>query len=314
MNTQTLGRTSLRVSRLSYGCMRTGSVSKPNPTFEDAIESGRASVLAAYEAGYTLFDHADIYGGTACEQIFGKVLAEVPEMRERIVIATKCGVRFQGDTGEKAPHRFDLSGDYILQSCEGSLHRLGVETIDVYQLHRPDYLMHPEEVARAFTLLQEQGKVRAFGVSNFRPSLVAALQSACPMPLAVNQVEIHLGRLDCLEDGTLDQCLADGITPLAWSPLGGGFLGDGGRPHQNDPRREGLESLLALMDEMAGDYGITRSLLALAWLLKHPAGIIPIVGTHRPERIRETARALEVDLSREDWYRLTTAARMNRLP
>src|SRR5262249_13209405 len=154
-------------------------------------------------------------------------LKEVREMRDRVVIATKCGIRKGGDPREDSPYRYDFSAEHIVVSCEQSLRRLGMSAIDLYHLHRPDYLMDPEEVARAFSDLKRGGKVREFGVSNFRPSQLVALQRACPMRLVVNQVEISLANLTCFEDGTLDQCLAEKITPLAWSPLAAGKLGVG---------------------------------------------------------------------------------------
>ncbi len=276
--------------------------------------AGKRAIREAFESGYTLFDHADIYCNGVCESIFGKALKETPGMRARILVATKCGIRWAGEPDAAAPHRWDFSREHILWSCEQSLRRLGVETIDLYQLHRPDFLADPEEIASAFVQLKKEGKVREFGVSNFRPSLLSAVQKACPMPLVVNQVEIHLGKLDFLEDGTLDQCLERGITPLSYSPLAGGMLGEGGSPAPDDPRRGGLAALLKLMDTLAGEHGCGRGEIALAWLLKHPAGIIPIVGTARPERVRAAAGADGVDLSREEWYRLTVAARMRPLP
>ncbi len=271
--------------------------------------AGRAAVIAAYEAGYTHFDHADIYGNGLCEEIFGRALRDVPGMRERIMIASKCGIRWQGEPQDSAPHRYDFSAKHILRSCEASLQRLGTDRIDLYMLHRPDYLAAPDEVAAAFSTLKQQGKVLEFGVSNFRPSLLGALQSACPMPLIVHQVEIHLARLDSLEDGTLDQCLERGITPVSWSPLAGGLLGDGGQVDGGRPEADRLRGLLAVLDEHARQHGVSRTVVSLAWLLKHPAGVIPIVGTTNLERIRDAARADAVDLSREDWYRLLVAAR-----
>ncbi len=154
----------------------------------------------------------------------------------------------------------------------------------------------------------------AFGVSNFRPSLLSMVQHACPMPLIVNQVEIHLGRLDCLEDGTLDQCLERDITPVSWSPLAGGLLGDGGEPRADDPRAPVLRALLDVLDAMAQERGVSRTVLSLAWLLRHPAGIIPLVGSIRPERIRDAVRADGLILSREEWYTILVAARGQGLP
>jgi len=283
----------------------------PADASADRQAEGRRAVIAAYEAGYTHFDNADIYCRGVCEQVFGDAMRSVSGMRDRVLVGTKCGIILPGPGIQ---HRYDFSRDHILRSCEQSLERLGIETIDLYQLHRPDLLMDPSEVAGALDTLRQQGKVREFGVSNFSPSFVTALQSACPFPLVVNQVEVHLARLDCFYDGTLDQCHAARMTPLAWSPLGGGVLGDGTTVDPAHPRAAVLTALQKTMDEIAGKYGVSRSVLALAWLLKHPAGIVPIVGTVKPDRIRELAEADAVEISREDWYRLLVAARGEALP
>jgi predicted oxidoreductase len=194
------------------------------------------------------------------------------------------------------------------------LRRLGVETVDLYLLHRPDYLMDPAEVASAFSELKRTGKVREFGVSNFRPSQMTALQQACPMPLIVNQVEISLANLGSFEDGTLDHCLAGPITPMAWSPLAGGKLADG--PRRILPSQESYQTatLVAALEALARARGTTRTVIALAWLLRHPARIMPLVGSTNPVSIRDTAKADTVDLSREEWYGLLEAARAERLP
>ncbi|MBI5774227.1 MAG: aldo/keto reductase [Verrucomicrobia bacterium] len=303
-----IGKSTLKSSRLAYGCWRIAETEEQGRTL------GRAAVLAAFEAGYTLFDHADIYCGGRAESAFGAVLREVPEMRKGILIASKCGIRLPGDPMPDAPFRYDFSAQHIIGSCEQSLKRLGVETIDIYQLHRPDWLMEPTEVAVAFAKLNQAGKVREFGVSNFRPSQVTLLQQACARMLIVNQVEISLAALGCFNDGTLDQCLAEKITPLAWSPLGGGLLADGAR--QLLPWQEGykVERTLTELDAQAKAHGTSRSNIALAWLLKHPSGIIPLVGSTQPEKIREAVQAANAELSREEWYRLLEAARGERLP
>jgi predicted oxidoreductase len=238
----------------------------------------------------------------------------VAGLRGQVLLSTKCGIRKQGDPKPDAPYRYDFSRDYILRSCEGSLRRLEVETIDVYQLHRPDYLMDPDEVAGAFSELRQSGKVREFGVSNFRPCQLTALQRACPMRLIVNQVEISLANLVCLENGTLDQCLAEQITPMAWSPLAGGKLAGGAR--RLLPSQEGYqtEAMVKALDLLARDRGVSRAEVALAWLLRHPARIIPIVGSTQPDSIRAAARADALELTREEWYRLLAAARPERLP
>jgi predicted oxidoreductase len=314
MKTQLIGASPLVSTRLAYGCMRIAGTWNPAEITPEREAAGRAAVIAAWEAGYTLFDHADIYCRGGCESIFGKVLKEVSGMRAGVLIATKCGIRFGGDPEPDSPHRYDFSAEHIQRSCEGSLKRLGIDTIDLYQLHRPDLLMDPAEIVEAFDKLRLAGKVRYFGVSNFMPSFVTALQKACPFPLIVNQVQISLARLDCFYDGTLDQCLMDRITPLAWSPVGGGFLATGGTVSEKHPHREEMQKLQHLLDEIAGRYGATRTALSLAWLLKHPSKIIPIVGSANPQHIRDATQADRIDLTREDWYRLLVAARMKPLP
>src|SRR6266567_3583619 len=224
MQTIRLGKSSLIGSRLSYGCWRIAGAWEAAKVTPEVEANGQKAVIAAFEAGYTLFDLADIYCESVCERIFGRALQAVPGMRKGALIATKCGIRRRGDPNPDSPYRYDFSAEHIVRSCEQSLQRLGVETVDLYLLHRPDYLGDPATVAEAFSNLRQSGKVREFGVSNFRPSQLAALQKTCPMRLAVNQVEISLMRLDCLHDGTLDQCLAEEVTPMAWSPLGGGRL------------------------------------------------------------------------------------------
>ena len=162
MKTTQIGASSLLASRLAYGCWRIADRAI-------APDIGRRAVVAAVEAGFTLFDHADIYCDGEAEKLFGRVLKESSGLRERILIATKCGIRKPGEPIADSPYRYDFSADYILRSCDGSLQRLGVETIDIYQLHRPDFLMDPDEVAGAFAKLLQAGKVREFGVSNFKP-------------------------------------------------------------------------------------------------------------------------------------------------
>jgi predicted oxidoreductase len=310
MKTQPLHQTELTVGRLSYGAMRISGAWDPRQVTPEMRDRGKAALIAAYESGYTLFDHADIYAQGECERIHGELMREMPSMRDQIVIATKCGIRFGGDPSPDSPHRYDFSKSHILRSCDLSLERLGIETIDIYQLHRPDILMDPDEIADAFDTLHRAGKVRYFGVSNFLPSFVTALQSRLGTRLCVNQVEIHLGRLDCFTDGTLDQFISDRLTPLAWSPLGGGWLGEGGTVPPGSPRNH----VLAVADALALKYGVTRTEISLAFLLKHPSGIVPIVGSTKTEKIRQAVKATQIDLDREDWYRLYVAARGGPLP
>ena len=299
-----LGKSSLRASRLAYGCWRIG---------EPGVD-GPAAVRAALDAGFTLFDHADIYCDGRGESIFGEVLRGSSSLRAHVVIASKCGIRKSGEPRADAPFRYDFSASHIVSSCNHSLRRLGVTTIDLYQLHRPDWLMDPAEVARAFDELKRAGKVREFGVSNFRPSQLDALQAACPMPLIVNQVELSLAQLAPFLDGTLDQCLADKITPLAWSPLAGGLLGDGAKSLLPSQQSYKVQKIVETLDALAKAHNASRTALALAWLLKHPAHIIPIIGSTNPASIREAVKSVNVELSREEWYRPLEAARGERLP
>ena len=317
MKTVALGPSGLAVSRLAYGGMRLAPSWDFEKTDAAAIERGIGLLESAVDAGYTLIDHADIYGGTAGEMIHGRALERHPEWRDRLVVATKCGIRWE-DEPAGTPHRYDFSGDYIRQSVDGSLARLKVERIDLYQLHRPDWLADPAEIAAALVDVHRAGKVRHFGVSNFRPSLVSALQAALPFPLVSNQVEIHFLRLAAFEDGTLDQCLERKMTPLAWSPLAGGRLGaalDETRPlPQYHEAQAAVLRLRPVLAAVARDYGATPLAVALAWQMRHPSGIIPIVGSTRPEMIRAAALADTITLDRENWYRILLAARGQPLP
>lgn len=313
MHEVALGQSGLRVSRMGYGCWRLAGSEGAEPP-GDALTSGKQAVLAAVDAGFTLFDLADIYGGGRCEEIFGAALRDRPGLRNRLVVASKCGIRKPGVPAPGAPYRYDSSASHILSSVDASLRRIGIETLDLLMLHRPDYLMDPAEVAGAFAQLKDAGKVREFGVSNFRPEQVTALQRACPLPLIVNQVEISLARLATLDDGTLDQCLAGKITPLAWSPLARGALVSPDRPELDRPDHASRTALAETLSDIARSKETTCAVVALAWLLKHPARIVPIIGTVQPERIAEAAAAADQVLDREDWYRLLTAARGCPLP
>ncbi len=314
MQTVSLGVSSLKGSRLAYGCWRVAGTWDPSEVTPQSREVGSRAIVAAYEAGYTLFDNADIYCRGEAERILGETLKKVTGMRDQVLVATKCGIRPPGDASPDSPQQYDFSAKHIIRSCEESLKRLGIEMIDLYMLHRPDYLADPEEVARAFSELKAAGKVRCFGVSNFRTTLVTALQVMCPVPLIVHQIEISLAKLDAFTDGTLDQCLIERITPMAWSPLAGGLIGDGANGLLPSQKVYRPERFLDSLDATAKARGASRSVVALAWLLKHPSNILPVVGSTQPDRIREAAKADELDLTREEWYRLLIAARGEPLP
>jgi predicted oxidoreductase len=312
MEIVTLGKSDLKVTNLCYGCMRIAGGWSPDAVSRERIEQGIRTLETVVDHGINFIDHADIYCHGKCEEIFGEALKRHPEWKGKLIVATKCGIRFAGVPDADSPARRDFSREYIVRSVESSLKRLGLEVIDLYQLHRPDYLGDPEEVATAFEQLHAQGKVRFFGVSNFSPSQVSMYQSFLNLPLITNQVEIHLLNQERFTDGTLDQCLEKNMTPLAWSPIAQGRLGN---ETEAGPINMKLHGLHKVLDDLAAKYGISRSSLAMAWLTRHPAGIIPILGTSRPERVVEAVGELggNFELDREDWYRLFTAARGEKL-
>lgn len=314
METISLGKTTLMSSRLAYGCWRIVTSGKRVELTAEREEAARRAILAAYEAGYTLFDHADIYSDGLAEEVFGRVLRGNKAMREKIIVASKCGIRKADEPEANAPYRYDFSADHIIHSCEGSLKRLQTDRIDLYQLHRPDYLAEPEEVAKAFTKLKEQGKVREFGLSNALPAFFALIQKACPMKLLVNQVEINLMKLDFFQNGTMEYCMSEQVTPLAWSPLAAGRLSFVGPIDLNEAGHARRIQQREAIDLIARAHDLSRSVVALAWLLRHPSGIIPIVGSSDPKNIQDAVKAVTLKLSREEWYSLLEGSLGQRLP
>lgn len=244
---------------------------------------------AALEQGITSFDHADIYGDHSNEERFGRVLAKNSSMRNKIELITKCGIKFPS---AKRPasriQHYDTSKEHIIWSAENSLKTLHTDRIDLLLIHRPDPLLNPNDVAEAFDQLKKQGKVLHFGVSNFTQSQFRMLQKHLPFPLVTNQIEISLSRIDPFFNGDLDLMLELGVSPMAWSPLAGGKLVAGERE----------------VFSKATKYSASYSQLALAWLLKHPSRIFPIVGTTQPDRIIEAAKSTEVNLDRQDWFEM----------
>jgi predicted oxidoreductase len=299
---QALGGDGPRVTRLALGCMSLTGTWNAAEVGPEQRRRAVAAFEAAVDAGITFFDHADIYGGGSCEEVFKECLAAIPGIRERIVIATKGAIR---------KGYYDASGPYLEACVERSLTRMGIDYIDLYQIHRPDPLTHPAETAAVLNGLLRRGLVRSVGVSNYYPEQLRALQRFLDVPIRSNQIEISLARLDPLYeglsggDGTLDQCMALGMTPLAWSPIGGGKL-FGTRQHPAGPER--AAAIRAELAKLAPSYNATPVQLALAWLLAHPAGIIPLIGSANPEHIREAAGAAHISLKREDWYALWVAA------
>lgn len=291
MNNIKCKSTTFSSSRLIYGCMRIAG----NNTFQDK-NKGKLAIKTAIEAGYNHFDHADIYGDGECEKLFGEIIKQSPSLRENIIITSKAGIR-------RNPQRYDFSREYLINSVEGSLNRLNTDYLDLFLLHRPDYLFDAADVAETFMQLKASGKVKHFGVSNFTTSQVALLQSKLSEPLQVNQIEINIHNINSLIDGTLDQCQQFGITPIAWCPLGGvAYPAWGNTFTSADELR--IETELA---QQAQKYNCLPWVLILAWLLKHPANICPIIGSTTPERINAAKGALEINYTHEDWYRLLEA-------
>ncbi len=301
MPARRLGTSELTVGAVSYGCWRFAG---------GAVTAAEAKIVAALDAGMTLIDTADIYGfgsqadGTDfgdAEVLLGQVLDADPGLRDRMVLATKGGIR--------PPVPYDQSREYLVEACEASLRRLGVEFVDLYQVHRPDVLTHPADLAATLQLLIDRGLTRTIGVSNFTVAQTRALQAHLDVPLVTSQPEWSALHLDPLVDGTFDLCAETAMTPLAWSPLGGGRLAP-----SDDPADERTARLVEVLDRLAAARGVERTVVALAWTMRHPSGPIPIIGTQQPERIRSLAAAAEVTLDRAEWYEVLVASRGERLP
>ncbi|WAC73440.1 aldo/keto reductase [Roseateles sp. SL47] len=312
------------VSPLAFGCMGLGGSWDESPYTEDHVAHAHAAVEAALDIGVTLFDHADIYTRGKAESVFGELMRRQPSLRDRIVLQSKCGIRFADAEG---PKRFDLSRDYIVSAVEASLKRLGTERLDILLLHRPDPLWEPEDIALAFRQLREQGKVLQFGVSNMHAAQMAWLSRSLDQPLVVNQFEIGLGHLEPIEsgttfndrqaahrpgslawNGTLEHCQQHGIQVQAWAALARGrFSGDTAKDPADEPARQ-------LVHQLAERHGVSTEGVLLAWLMRHPARIQPVIGSSQPARIRACGDALRLQLTRGEWYALYEAARGQALP
>ena len=306
MRTIQLGKSGLQVPAIAVGCMRIHRLS--------SAEAERF-VQIAIEEGAVFFDHADIYGRGACEEIFAEAIHMTPRVREKMILQSKCGIR--------PGIAFDFSKEYILASVDGILRRLKTDYLDVLLLHRPDALVEPEEVAEAFDILYSGGKVRHFGVSNQNPMQIRLLQKHVKQPIAANQLQLsitnatmisqgfHVNRSDdgaVNRDGSvLDFCRLNDITIQPWSPFQYGFfegvfLGS-----------EKFPELNAKISELAEKYGVNDTTIAMAWLLRHPANMQPVTGTMNIQRLRDCVKATQLRLSREEWYAVYMAAG-NMLP
>ncbi|OOC61163.1 aldo/keto reductase [Paenibacillus ihbetae] len=300
MKTIKLGNSSLEVPVVAVGCMRINSL--------DKAEAERF-VQTALEEGANFFDHADIYGGGDCEEIFSEAIHMSASVREQIILQSKCGIR-QG--------MFDFSKEHILNSVDGILKRLKTEYLDVLLLHRPDALIEPEEVAEAFDQLERSGKVRHFGVSNQNPMQIQLLKKAVKQPIVANQLQLSITNATMISSGinvnmenesavnrdgsVLDFCRLHDITIQPWSPFQYGFfegvfLGSDKFPELNQQ-----------IDEIADKYGVNGTTIAIAWLLRHPARMQPVIGTMNVDRLKDCIKASDIVLTREEWYAIYRAA------
>ncbi|WP_425148680.1 aldo/keto reductase [Deinococcus sp.] len=300
MNTLKLGTSDLDVPVVAVGCMRL-----------DTLDAGQAERLigSALEQGANFFDHADIYGGGACEERFAQAVGMTSRVREGLILQSKCGIR-QG--------MFDFSKEHILASVDGILKRLKTDYLDVLLLHRPDALVEPQEVAAAFDQLESEGKVRHFGVSNQHPRQIDLLRRSVRQPLIANQLQLSITNATMItsgfnvnmengaainrDGGILDYCRLHDITIQPWSPFQFGFFE--GVFLDNDKFPE----LNAKINEVAAAHGVSNTTVAMAWLLRHPARMQPVTGTMNVQRLSDCLRASEVTLTRQEWYAITLAA------
>ena len=292
--TRTLGPGGKVVSSLAWGMWR----------FEGEAKAAQALIEAVFAAGITLFDTADIYGFNGsggfgdAEALLGRVFKAAPHLRAPMILATKGGIM--------PPRPYDSGRDCLMSAIDASLTRLGVEHVDLWQIHRPDILTHPHEIARTLEDAVKSGKVGSVGVSNFTQAQITALAHYLTIPIATTQPEFSALAIEPAENGLLDQAMMLGATVLAWSPLGQGRIA-----HPTTKRELDVAEAL---DAVATAQGVSRTAAAYSWIMAHPAGIIPIVGSQQPARIAEAADAYKLRWSRTDWYKVLTAARQEPLP
>lgn len=292
---RSLGKSGLEVSSIAWGMWRFKG---------DDVTQARRLVEAALDAGLTFLDTADIYGPDngegfgAAEALLGRVLAQDKSLRERMVLASKGGIIIGTP--------YDSSAAYINAAIDASLGRLGVEQIDLWQVHRPDILTHPQEVARALEDAYQAGKIRAIGVSNFTIHQIEALSAFLSIPLASSQPEFSALKLDPIEDGQFDQAMRMDLGVMAWSPLGGGRIANPKTPRE--------QAVCKALDAIADAFGVSRTASAYSWIMAHPARPIPIVGSQQVERIQDANDAYKITWTRAQWYEVLVAARGEPLP
>ena len=314
----------MKPPRMLVGCMPLGGSWDDTPHDPARVDPALRLIDTALEAGLTAFDHADIYCRGKSETVFGLAMKQRPALRDHIFLQSKCGIRFANDPSPGSPQRYDFSREHILASVDGSLRRLQTDRLDTLLLHRPDALAEPEEIASAFDELRRAGKVLDFGVSNHNAAQMERLAAALPFPLFTNQLEFSLRRHELVSDGfltdrpdaaytashgLLDACLRLGVGLQAWGPLAQGRLFN---PGPDAPLAE--HELASALHRLAEHRGADPETVAMAWILRHPARIAPVTGTCNPDRLRKCAAALDLVLSREEWYGLLHAARGGPLP
>ena len=319
-----IAQTNLKVSRLAYGTWHMGGSWDTTPLTDELKKRAERLILTAVDQGINFIDLADIYTMGKSDQVVGHVIKNNPGLRDKIYLQAKSGIILGHDPVRGGPGRYDFSYDHLVSSVETTLKNLNTDYVDVLALHRPDPLMEPEEVARAFDHLHSSGKVRHFGVSNHTVMQIELLRKHINHPLVVNQLELNLLHSHLISDGIhanmsnvhyasaaglLDYCRLHNITIQAWSPVAGGKLFN---PAADAP--ENIQAVAKEIEELATKYATTVEAIALAWLLRHPADIQPIVGTLKPERIIDSCPADNVELTRQEWYRLFIAARGERVP
>lgn len=288
----------LSFSRIVYGMWRLGDDNDTSPAHV------RAKIDACLEQGITTMDQADIYGDYMAEEILGAALAEAPGLRDKLEIVTKCDiVAPAGRYSHARVKYYDTSPEHIAASVDHSLRLMGIDHVDLLLIHRPDPFMDAEATGRALDDAVASGKVRAVGVSNFRPWDWTLLQSAMETPLATNQIELSLTAHEAFTNGDMAFLQERQISPMAWSPLGGGTLFAAGN-----------EAMNRVLARLAEENGTDTAAVAVAWLLAHPAGILPVMGTNTLARIRTFSDAFKVKMDRETWFELYTAARGAEVP
>lgn len=300
----TLPKTDVNLSRLIYGVWRLVDDQ------DTSVQHIRRKIDICLDQGISSFDHADIYGDYACEAAFGQALNADPALRRQLQLITKCDIALVSDNyPQRRVKYYDTSATYIRQSVDNSLQHLHTDYIDVLLLHRPDPLMNAAETGQVLDELIQSGKIRAVGVSNFYPEDWRLLQSYMRNPLCVNQVEMNILERSVFVDGSLSAMQRDGLQPMAWSALAGGRLFN-----QGDDQSDAVRRVLPYLERLAQNYQQRVDLIALAWLLAHPAHILPVVGTNNLERIKGISTALDISIDRETWYEIWTATAGQEVP